>query len=415
MNARSAFLAALVMLVVAAWAECPCWAGAQTEENAAPAAGQPALGGLEQYLTPEQLENFLRQAQQRRLTMERNQVAAEIREGLLFDPGKVEVAVTALSDGPKDTFADNAERICRAFALVDARFGKAWDHQVKGSFEAAAGAFKPLISERDSSYLSAAKRFCHAEALAGLGRGEDAVDAYLDLVKAMPDRFSFSALALLRAGKTYEKMNRLYYAMTLYRLWVDSYGVLDGQTARELTEQAERIAADYRDPLNTLGNKMDEVQKRLVQIDSGRLTQQKQREIVAMLDDLIATAEERSSSSSSSQGQQGQKQGQGECSACGGQGCSQCQGQGQGGKSGPAAGIGVPSNPATLSRLVGGAVLRPQAVSEVRPSDPTDDWGRLPPVERQKLLETFKETMPERYREMISDYYKKLAAEPTRR
>ena len=48
------------------------------------------------------------------------------------------------------------------------------------------------------------------------------------------------------------------------------------------------------------------------------------------------------------------------------------------------------------------------------PSDPSDDWGTLPPRERQKLLETFKETMPERYREMIRDYYRSLASQRDR-
>lgn len=391
-------------------------AGVVALAGLAPAFSQPAgqtpstdVGQL----TPEQLAGFFQEARARRLSMERDQVAAEIREGLLFDPDKVDRAIKELRQGARNTWDDNTERICRAFALVDPRFSKAWQQHREGNSDSAAGAVKAIISERDSSYFAAAKRFCYAEALAATGRHEDAVEAYVELVKAMPDRFSFSALALRRAASAYEKMHRLYNAMALYHAWVESFGLLDPDAARELADRAAKIAADYKDPLGTLSRKMSVVQTRLSATDSGRTTQQTQREIVAMLDDLIATAEE---NSSQSQGQgQSQAQQQGRCKQCGKSDCQgQCQGQGQGGKSGPASGIGIPSNPATVSRLVGGQVQRPTGLSKIRPSDPSDDWGLLPPRERQQLLEAFKEAMPERYREMIRDYYKSLASQRPR-
>ena len=371
---------------------------------------EPAVG---ETMTAEEMERYIAEARQRRLSLERRQVAAEIQQGVVIDPSKIDAAVKGLSKGAKNTWADNAERICKAFALVDRRFGKAWTLLRSGDNRAAAQAFKPLISTRDTSYLAAAKRFCHAEALAGMGRNEDAVDAYTDLVKAMPDRFSFSALALLKAARTYERMHRRYYAMTLYNLWVESFGLLDTETAKDLAGRADEIAADYEDPLGTLSGKMSTVADRLAAVDSGRLTQKKQKEIIAMLDDLIATAEESSSASG---------KGQGKCGKCGKAGCKgggSCAGGGKGsgksgakggGKSGPASGVGIPSSHATVSRLVGGATVRPSGLSDVRPSDGSDDWGKMPPRQREKLLETFKETMPERYRQMIRDYYKKLAS-----
>lgn len=366
-----------------------------------PASTQPAEPAA-MVFSADDLDKFLKEAQTKRLTMEREQVAAEIREGLLFDPAKIDEAVRNLSAGPKNTCDDNAQRIYRAFALVDGRFAKAYELLDKGNFQAAAGAFKPLISERDTSYLAATKRFAYAEALAGAARNEDAAEAYVDLVAAMPDRFSFASLGLLKAGRTYEKLHRLYHAMSLYKLWIDSFGLLDSQTSQELADRVDKIAADYDRPLESLSKKMSDVQTRLAQTDSGKDTQQKQREIVTMLDDLIATAEEQQSSSSQSQQQQGQKPQEGQ---------GQQPGQGQ---SGPPGGIGQPTSPATVSKLVAGPVVRPSGLSEVRPSDPSDDWGKLPAVERQKLLESFKETMPERYREMIGDYYKKVGAGPVR-
>ena len=369
-------------------------------------------------LSAEEVSRFLAQARVRRLGLERKQVAAEISEGLLFDPDQIAPALKLLEQSPKNTWEDNARRICRAFALVDARFGRAWSALEKGRWETAAQAVKPLISKRDTSYLAAAKRFCYAESLAGMGRSEDAAEAYTDLVKVMPDRFSFSALALLRAAQTYERMNRRLYAASLYRVWVDNFGLLDPKKAEELTRRYERIAAEYKDPLGALSSKMSDVEKRLASVDSGRTTQQKQREIVAMLDDLIAAAEEnsRGQGQGQSQGQkqeQGQGQGQDKGKRAKGK-KGQGKGRGRGVGRGPAMGVSIPSSPATVSRLVGGPVLKPRGLSEIRPSDPSDDWGRLPPEQRRKLLETFKEQMPERYRRMIGDYYRRLASEPTR-
>ena len=364
-------------------------------------------------MTAEQLSTLLKQAMDRRFELERKQVAAEIDGELLFDPGKIDAAIKGLSAGAKNSWSDNTDRILKAFALVDGRFGKAHAIYAKGDFDEAAKALEPLVSSRDTSYMAAAKRYAYAEALAGAGKYEDAVDVFTELVKDMPDRFTFASMALLRAAEVYDKMHRFYYAMTLYNAWVDNFGLLDPKTADELAKKAERIAAEYKDPLNTLAVKMGDVKGRLAAIDSGRQTQTKQKEIVDMLDDLIATAEEQSSSSSSGKGKgegEGKKPGEGEGEGQG-QGKS---GQGQGKSGGPPTGIGIPSSPAMKSALVGGTSPRPTGLSELRPSDGTDDWGTLPPRERDKQMETFKESMPERYQSMIRDYYKKLAAEERR-
>ncbi|KKM61122.1 hypothetical protein LCGC14_1534870 [marine sediment metagenome] len=359
-------------------------------------------------LSPERLAKVLREARARRMAMERDQVAVEIREGLLFNPDRIDAAIKGLTTTPKDTWEDNARRICEAFAMVDLRLAKAWAALESGDADGARTIFKSMISERDTSYLAAAKQFCYARSLADAGKHEDAAEAYSDLVKNMPDRFSFAATALLRAAEAYEKVHRRYYAMSLYQGWVDSFGLLDPKLADELAKKADRIAADYEDPLKTLSEKMGHAYTRLAANDSGRQTQKKQKEVIEMLDDLIALAEENSG------GGQGKGQGKGKGKGKG-QGQGQGQGKGKGGsKRGPAAGIGVPSANATVSRLVGGNSPRPQGLSEIRPSDPSDDWGSLPLRERQKLLESFKESMPERYRQMIRDYYRKLAGQGRR-
>ena len=71
--------------------------------------------------------------------------------------------------------------------------------------------------------------------------------------------------------------------------------------------------------------------------------------------------------------------------------------------------------PYALAARLARAAGRPLLMTPIYwPSGPGDDWGRLPRRERERLLETFKEGMPERYREMLRDYYRRLAAERSR-
>ncbi len=382
-------------------------------ESVADGLDDPIAERMDKAAQEAELKEYLVARRHDRLALERRQVAAEIEEGLLFDPAQIKAALKELNANPKHTYADNAQRICRAFAKVDQHFGKAWALFAAGDFQAAATAVKPFVSSRDTSYLAAAKRYCYARALEQAGRrNEDAVDAYTDIVKELPGRFSFPSLALLNAGATYERMHRRLYAMALYETWIDTFGVLDPDKADELADIVKEIAADYSDPLASLANKMNGVAERLSLVDSGRDTQKRQKDIVAMLDDLIATAEESASSSSKKQQQQQKQKKDGECSSCGkpGHTAGECKSGGQGGKSGPAGGLGIPSTGATASRLTGGAPRKAENLSEVRPSDGTDDWGKLPPRDRAKMLEGFKESMPERYRNMLRDYYRSLAS-----
>ena len=346
------------------------------------------------------------QARNRRLSIERQQVVQEISNDIMlnYDQAKVSAAKKVLLDNPRNSWQDNARRICQAFAIVDKRFGKAWELLNKGDYKSAIAILKPLISQRDTTYFAAAKRFCYAEALAGAGRLEDAIDAYTDLVKDMPDRFSFSAIALLRAARMYDKMHRYFYAMSLYKFWVSSFGILDPKTANEISARANEIEEDYRDPLGTLAKKMSKVKQRLSSFDTGKETQKTEQEIVAMLDDLIATAEENASSQQGSSG--GKKKGKGK-----GKGEGKGKSKGKGGKKGRGKrprGIIIPSSHAAVSALTGGMV-QPRDLGKSHPIVGTSDWGRLPPMQRKKLLESFKQGMPEIYRDMIRDYYKKLA------
>ena len=42
-------------------------------------------------------------------------------------------------------------------------------------------------------------------------------------------------------------------------------------------------------------------------------------------------------------------------------------------------------------------------------ADPGEMWGRLPPAEREKILQSLRDRFPSRYRQLVEQYYRSLA------
>lgn len=104
----------------------------------------------------------------------------------------------------------------------------------------------------------------------------------------------------------------------------------------------------------------------------------RQDEAVALLDDLIQEAEKQ------------EQQGQGECDS-----------------SSPGGGQGKPGGGATRSTAPGGE----QRVGELRRNraKPGEMWGKMPPKQREQILQTLQRRFPSQYRELLEQYYKQLA------
>ena len=345
-------------------------------------------------MTPEELAELIRQARPIRMKNERTAVGREIQDGLLFD--RVDEALQQLQDNPADTPEDNIRRITRAFATVDSRLADPAGKFEQGKFDQAGTGVKAIINPGGTGYLDAAKQMMYADSLTAQRRYSEAVQAYGQIIKEMPDKISFAAMAALRGGEAFEKMHRMKNAVLLYHWWLENYGFLDPQRAEPLVGRIKQLEEDYRQPMQTLAGRMETVQQRLGQADSGKDTQVKQKEIVDMLDDLIVSAQEDQNNQSQGQGQepsQAQKdQEKGKPQA------GQPQGQNK-----------PPSSPAGKSALTNGNSPRPTGMAGARPSDTTDDWGRLQPRDRERLMEMLKQKYPERYTQMLEAYYRKLS------
>jgi len=386
-----------------------CGPAVLAEPADAPAGAGEVLDGM----SPEDLQKLIQQAIQARLKMERAQVSAEIRRGLLYDGDDIDAAVALLKDNPANTQKDNIERTLKAFAKVDARFAKAFRLFVGGKGAEAAEAAKRTINaqSQESTYFSAAKHYLLAKSLVKDEKFDDAIDAYNEILTIMPDRISFAAAAACDAAAVYEKLGRFKLAMDMYTFAMQNYGLtMDDASLNVVVAKIEEYAEIYKDPMNTVATWMGDVQERLAAVDSGTDTQKKQGEIIALLEDLIKSAEEQQQQQEQ-QEQKEQDKKKKPCESCGKKGCGgQCQGKGKGkGKGKGSKGGQNPTKPMEHSMVVPGAVKRPGDGNPVRPTTGGDDWSNLPPRERDRIEQLRKQLMPERHRGIIRDYNTRMA------
>ena len=363
-----------------------------------------------QSMTPEQIEELVKTAMSSQLKTERQLVAAEIRDNLAYwDRQKeVEAAIKRINDQPKDTQKDNIQRVLEALAIVDPVFAKPYKLFKDGKFEQAAEAAKELLDPQRTTYLSAAQHYLYAEALAAAGKLEDAVEVYSDLMVNMPDRMSFAASASLSAAQAYEKLHRFMYAMEMYVYCIKNYALtLDKEQGEAVSKKIDDYLAIYKDPLAHLAGQMDQVQGRLAKSDSGKKTQETEQQIIALLDDLIKTAEDKQGGGGQGkQRQRGQREGEQEGQ---GQGQGQGQQQAQGSQGGD-----QPTSPMQDSRLVPGAVQRPNKLSQTHDSGESGDWSTLPPRQREQIMQSVKKVLTERHKGIIRDYHSRLSKEGVR-
>lgn len=403
---KTLLIAVSVLSVLAA----PAWAQVADEpaptDNAVPG-GDDDVGAALEGMSPEELEKLIAEAMVARLRVERQQVIGEIQEELLYEPADVKKATSLMRSKPADTQADNIQRIMKAFAIADPIYKEAYSEYQKGSTEKAIRTIKKTLSADESSYLAAAKLYLLAEAYMKEGKSYDGVETFTEIMVNMPERISFAASASLQAAEGYEKLNRGYYAMQTYAYALKNYGLtLDKKTFDEMQKRFKELHGLYSEPMKAITGMMGDVESRLAKTDSGKATQAKQERIVALLGDLIKVAEEQQKAGGQGQGQSRKR----------GKKKSQQQGGGKqsassGSKPGQPKGTDTPSSPAQSSRVVPGAVERPNKLSAVHGSDEDGNWSSLPARERRELLELRKKLVSDRERGIAADYTEAISRE----
>jgi uncharacterized membrane protein YgcG len=148
------------------------------------------------------------------------------------------------------------------------------------------------------------------------------------------------------------------------------------QIMTELSSRAPGQIGDVRDLL-------EYARRRIGQGETGEPVVRRQQEAVALLDTLIEEAEQ-------------QEKGDGEG-----------EGSGGGGGGGSPGGNNQPGSGANRSTAPGGQ-SREGELRKTR-ARPGESWGRMPPKERDQILQTLQKQFPSRYRDLLEQYYRQLS------
>jgi tetratricopeptide (TPR) repeat protein len=358
-------------------------------------------------MTTEDMEQIVQAAARRCLEVERRQAAAEIRENLLYDETAVQNALKILEvpATASSTRRENIERICRAFATVDERFAEANKLYRQKQYDKAAKRLKDSLNSEDASYFSAAVHFLYADCLIRQDKLWPGVETYSDLLVNLPGRISFATDAVLRAAKAYERMGRNLYAMQMYAYCLNNYALtMDKEELTNITERYEQLQSTYRDPVSSLAGMLAHIHERLGRKDVGEGTQQRQKDVVALLEDLIKTHEEKQRSDKNNQpgSDKGRRKGDQDRQ-------DQARRDGSTTSAQPA---GTPRHPtvgATESVLVPGPVSRPNKLAKIHAGGDVGAWAELPPRQKAAVRNLMRRRLAERRGQMVRDYHRKLA------
>ena len=253
----------------------------------------------------------------------------------------------------------------------------------------AVGNLKKLAASKDA-YLAANARYYLARAYAIDERYEDALPLLEKLMKTGADKTQYLGEATFLKGvcevETLQRKSALktlqsfvkQYPNSSERLLIGAMHMID-----ELAFMEDGTMADVQD-------RMDYSRRRLDIAESGQRTQEEQNRIIKILDKLIEEAEKK------------EQQGQG-----GGMGQGQGQKPGQGGNP---SGNNNPGGPADQSTAPVGPA-RMGALHKGASGSAEESWGEARDREREEVLNAIKARYPDRYREMIEQYYRSLQEE----
>lgn len=245
---------------------------------------------------------------------------------------------------------------------------------------------QPMLKS-DNPYLAANARFFIARARMQQEDHEAAAEHLSALGEQSPPRTQYRGESLFRLAICQTRLLERRKALTsITRFLREHPDAPEWQQSR-----AQQLALElmtYREGgLREVSDLMQYSRRRLKLAELDAPTRPRQKRIVEVLDKIIEKAQK----------QQGQGSGQG-------------QGMAAGTGSGPPQGNAPPSAPATESRLSGGTSSMGERGRTIR-GRPGENWGQMPPREREKALSHIKSKFPERYRELVEQYYKSLQEE----
>ncbi len=282
------------------------------------------------------------------------------------------------------------EVVADYFAATNPQFKKAAALLADEETKTAIDTLKALRDGSKDEYLRANAGFFLARALVNEDRHEDALPLLEELVDPAKsaDKTLYRGEALFLKAVCQNKMLHRDDALKTLGEFLDNYA--DTASERMLMgaqHMLNEIVLVKDGTIQDVEDRMDFSHRKLALQNSGADTQNEQNKIIAILDKLIKEQEDK-------ENQQGNGNGNGQG------GGNQ---PGQGGQPGDPSGAGQPREHAARSVAPGGSAQ----MGEQHGIDPggTDQMA-LQKKEREQILAALKARYPERYQEMIRQYFK---------
>ncbi len=388
-NQSGRWLALLLVAVLAS--------AAMAQEGSDPLAGSEVSSYLNT-LTPEQIDELISQANERRLTLERQLTATELRQDLLFDPEQVDEAIALLTDDPATDREGSVMRTMDALAIVDPQFARARQLLADGNIEDAVALAKKLVDANEASYLSAARHVFYARALAQAGELEDATLTYKAVLVNMTERMSLAATAAWEGAETFEEMGWYLDAGSWYAFLLKNYSLtLTGGEYEIARDAYARHKAFVDDPLNVIAERMAMASSDLKAGDPDESATD-QEVVIKMIENILRETQPPPNQPPPPPGGEPPPGG------------DEPPPPPPGGQ--PGNNQNRSTNPATSEHLPGdGARSDPNRGANVHDTDESGDWASLPPREREKYQELVRRGMDDRYQEISREYHEELAEE----
>ena len=304
--------------------------------------------------------------------------------------GENAIAASTIRDGWKKTYRDQAPDgfVPDALAVLYPDYREALLAFDAGRSADVLRGMGPLRSDRDP-FLAANATYFHARAAVDLGRFEEieAELAGLGDGAGLDGHTPYAPHILFLRGFVQARNLKFKEAMdtlaTMRQRHPDAPEAV--QTGvRQLLLELERRETGGLEEVATV---MQYVSDRLRAIDATDRVRQRQGEVLALLDKLIEEEEKKEQSGNCNGGGKGQKKPGGN--------------KKDGSKEKPTQGREQSEAPGGAGDI-GDLHQAPKA-------DPGEMWGKLPPSQREKILQSLRDRFPSRYRQLVEQYYRSLA------
>lgn len=286
------------------------------------------------------------------------------------------------------TSGSSGELISQSLRMIYPEFDKAMRLLGEEQTDQAIGLLDGLAGQADP-FLQSYAVFYKARALSMQERYEDALPLLEKLTTEQLDRTLHSGEAMfLKAAALAQTLDRKGAIRTL-RDFLKHYPDAPERMRVGGQQMLDDLSYLESGSIVDVQDRMDYSRRRLDIEQSGDKTQQEQGRIVAMIDKLIKDAEDKENS------------GGGGGSSGGGQGS-------QPGQGGNPSGNNTPGGPADQSSITPGQARIGDLGRVIRGSE---SWGEARQREREEVIAAIKARYPDRYQELVEQYYRSLQEE----